>query len=357
MHSQEHLGADDHREDQEDPHHPRCLVRCVYCYGMRLIPTCKTREIFGGNDRERIEYVGGDKTIIRDVDAQLNNLNKVFPVMAKAWEMKLPAINMYAISVAPRGEDRAKEDANRLTWESFIVLQDNQTADEQQQRAFMNSLLYSKDSTKKFIDIFDEDFGEEGVPAWWRISGKAQPAPEAMPKPSAGSEQPGAQPSASSSDDAAGRAPWWSTWRPPGKEQDDGTVVNTTIPAILETSAKGEDDRWIMPEKHDVNESITIIEQRTAFGNLNFGVSFVLRRKSGVVMPITKFGPEVKAGKRAGICSIWCQHCSSSARGEELTASSLPTSTSPTSPGSNSTHTFAQRQDVLILRSYLEQPH
>ena len=118
--------------------------------------------------------------------------------MAKAWEMKLPAINMYAISVAPRGEDRTKEEANRLTWESFIVLQDNQTADEQQQQAFINNLLYSRDSTKKFIDIFDEDFGEEGVPAWWRISGEAQPAPEpkAMPKPSAGSEQPGAQPSA-----------------------------------------------------------------------------------------------------------------------------------------------------------------
>ena len=127
-------------------------------------------------------------SIIRNVDAQLNNLNKVFPVMAKAWEMKLPAINMYAICVAPHGEDHAKEGANRLTWESFIVLQDNQTADEQQQRAFINNLLYSKNSTKKFIDIFDEDFGEERVPAWWRISGKAQPAPEpkAMPKPSAG---------------------------------------------------------------------------------------------------------------------------------------------------------------------------
>ena len=108
--------------------------------------------------------------------------------------------------------------------------------------------------------------------------------------------------SASSSDDPTGRAPWWSTWRPPGKDQDDGTVVNATIQAILEISAKGEDERWIMPEKHDANESVTIIEQRTAFGNLNIGVSFVLRRRSGVVMLITKFGPEVKAGKNA---SYW----------------------------------------------------
>ena len=64
--------------------------------------------------------------IVKKVDAQLNNLNKAFPVMAKAWESKLPVINMYAISVAPRGEG-AKEVANRLMWESFIVIQDNQT--------------------------------------------------------------------------------------------------------------------------------------------------------------------------------------------------------------------------------------
>ena len=38
-------------------------------------------------------------------------------------------------------------------------------------------------------------------------------------------------------------------------------------------------------------------------------------------------------------------------RGEELTASSPPTSTSPTSPGSNSTHTSARRQDVFIRQS------
>ena len=251
--------------------------------------------------RER-GYVGSDKTIIKDVDEQLNNLNKVFPVMAKAWEIKLPAINMYATSVALRGEDRAKEEANRLTWESFVVLQENQTADEQQQRAFINNLPYSRDSTKKFIDIFNEDFGEEGVPAWWRISGETPPAPEpkAMPKPSAGSEQPVAQPCASSSDDPTGRPPWWSSWRPPGKDQDD--VVNATIQAILEISAKGEDERWIMPEQHDANESVTVIEQCTAFGNLNIGVSFVVHRRSGVVVPTTKFGPEVKAGKNA---SYW----------------------------------------------------
>ena len=142
-----------------------CLMKWNDC----CVPA-RLREIFGGNVRERMEYVGGDKTIVRDVDAQLNNLNKAFPVIAKAWETKLLAINMCAISVAPRGEDRVKEAANRLTWESFIVLQDNQPADEQQQRAFINNLLYSKNGTKKFIDVFDENFGEEGVPAWWRIS-------------------------------------------------------------------------------------------------------------------------------------------------------------------------------------------
>ena len=54
-----------------------------------------------------------------------------------------------------------------------------------------------------------------------------------------------------------------------------------------------------MPEKHDANESVTVIEQCTAFGNLNIGVSFVVHRRSGVVIPTTKFGPEVKAGKNA----------------------------------------------------------
>ena len=73
--------------------------------GCVLFPHARLREIFEGNDRERMEYVGGDKTI-RNVDAPNNNLNKVFPVMAKAWKLKLPAINMCAISVAPRGEDR-----------------------------------------------------------------------------------------------------------------------------------------------------------------------------------------------------------------------------------------------------------
>ena len=196
---------------------PDALFAASIAMGCVILLHARLREIFGGNDRERMGYVGGDKTIIKDVDAQLNNL--AFPVMAKAWETMLPAINMCAISVAPRGEDRAKEEANRLTWESFIVLQDNQTADEQQQRTFINNLLYSRDSAKKFIDVFDEDFGEEGVPAWWRISGETPlaPEPKAMPKPSAGSEQPGAQPSASSSDDTTGRAPWWSTWRPPRK--------------------------------------------------------------------------------------------------------------------------------------------
>ena len=289
---------------------PDALFAASIAMGCVIFLHARLREIFGGTDRERMGYVGGDKNIIKEVDAQLNNLNKVFPIMAKAWETMLPAINMYVISVAPRGEDRTKEEANRLTWESFIVLQDHQTADEHQQRTFINNLLYSRDSTKKFIDVFDEDFGEEGVPAWWRISGETPPAPEpkAMPKPSAGSEQPGIQPSASSSGDSIGRAPWWSTWRPPRKDQDDGAVVSATIQAIMENSAKGEDVRWVMPEKHDENKSVTIIEQCTAFGNLNIGVSFVLRRRTGIVMPITKFGPEVKAGKNASYWERYLRH-------------------------------------------------
>ena len=90
--------------------------------------------------------------------------------------------------------------------------------------------------------------------------------------------------------------------QPTGARRDDETVPNQTIQAILEISAEGEDDRWIMPEKHDVNESITVIEQCTAFGNFNIGISFgfVMHRKSGVVMPTTKFGPEVKAGRILG---------------------------------------------------------
>ena len=151
---------------------------------------------------------------------------------------------------------------------------------------------------------------KEETPAWWRSSGKAHVAPKskAMPKSSAASEQQGVPPSASSSSDNTGRAPWWASYQPTGKERDDGSVVNHTIQASLEISAKGEDDRWAMPERHDANESFTIIEQCTAFGNLNIGVSFVVRRKSGVVMPTTKFGPEVKAGKRASYWERYLRH-------------------------------------------------
>ena len=212
---------------------PDALFAASIAMGRVLFLHARLREIFGGNDRERMEYVGGDKTIIRDVDAQLNNLNKVFPGNEATRHQHVRHIRCTAWRRSYQGRSESLNVG--------IVHRDNQTADEQQQRAFINNLLYSRDCTKKFIDIFDEDFGEEGVPAWWRISGEAQPAPEpkAMPKPSAGSEQPGAQPSANSSDDATGRAPWWSTWRPPGKEQDDGTVVNATIQAILEIPQKG----------------------------------------------------------------------------------------------------------------------
>ena len=70
---------------------PDALFAASIAMGCVLFRHARLREIFGGNDRERMEYVGGDKTIIRDVDAQLNNLNKVFPVTAKAWEMTLHA--------------------------------------------------------------------------------------------------------------------------------------------------------------------------------------------------------------------------------------------------------------------------
>ena len=63
-----------------------------------------------------------------------------------------------------------------------------------------------------------------------------------------------------------------------------------------------------MPERYDANESFTIIEKRIAFGNLNIGVSFVAHRKSGVIMPTTKFGPEVKAGKRASDWERYLRH-------------------------------------------------
>ena len=47
--------------------------------------------------------------IVKEVEPQLNII-----------------INVYAISVAPHGEDGSNEVANRLMWESFIVPQENQ---------------------------------------------------------------------------------------------------------------------------------------------------------------------------------------------------------------------------------------
>ena len=72
--------------------------------------------------------------------------------------------------------------------------------------------------------------------------------------------------------------------------------------------SKGDHDRWAMPERHDANESFTMIEQCTAFGKLNIGVGFVVHRKSGVVTHTTKFGPEVKAGKRASYWERYLRH-------------------------------------------------
>ena len=117
---------------QHLPRSPDALMAASIAMGCVLFLHARLRGIFGGSDRERREYignVGNDMAIVKEVGAQLNDLNKAFPVMARARESKLPAIDMYAISVAPRGEDRAKETANRLTWESFIVIQDNQTTD------------------------------------------------------------------------------------------------------------------------------------------------------------------------------------------------------------------------------------
>ena len=65
---------------------PNALFAASIAMGCVIFLHARLREIFGGNDRERMGYVGGDKTLMKDVDAQLNNLNKVFPVMAKAWE-------------------------------------------------------------------------------------------------------------------------------------------------------------------------------------------------------------------------------------------------------------------------------
>ena len=145
-----------------------------------------------------------------------------------------------------------------------------------------STICCAPESTKKFIDVFNEDFGEEGVHGGHQERHLLLQSPRQCRNP------------ASSLVPNQARAPamTWScavvsTWRPPGKDQDDGTVVNATIQAILEISAQGEDERWIMPEKHDANKSVIIIEQCTAFGNLNIGVSFVLHRRSGVVMPIT----------------------------------------------------------------------
>ena len=169
--------------------------------GCVLFLHARLREIFGGSDRERRQYVGGDMTIVREVDAQLNDLNKAFPVMAKAWESKLPAINMYAISVAPRSEDRAKETTNRLLRESFIVIH----------RHLRQEFRRRGDTSMV------EDFkGTHTLP---------QSPRRCVP------------PSARSTSDTTGRAPWWASYQPTGKERDDGSVVNHTIQAILEISA------------------------------------------------------------------------------------------------------------------------
>ena len=143
-----------------------------------------------------------------------------------------------------------------------------------------------------------------------------------------------------------------------GQEHDDGLIVNQTFQAILEISAKGEDDRWIMPERYDANESYTIIEQCTAFGNLNIGISLVVRKKSGVVMPTTKFGPEVKRGKAVSYWERYLRHLLSTLRifderrrAERINAAYI------NKPNLNSTRISAQRRDVFIRQNCPERLH
>ena len=115
-----------------------------------------------------------------------------------------------------------------------------------------------------------------------------------------------------------------------------------------------------MPGKHDVNESITIVDKCTAFGSLNIGASFVLRRKSGVVMPTTKFGPEVKAGKNASYSERYLRHLVATLlvfderrRAERIIAAYL------NKPNLAWLQLYAyicaKRQDVFTLPSYPEQ--
>ena len=49
---------------------PDALIAASIAMGCVLFLHARLREIFGGNDRERMEYVGGDKTIVREVDAE-----------------------------------------------------------------------------------------------------------------------------------------------------------------------------------------------------------------------------------------------------------------------------------------------
>ena len=192
---------------------PDALIAASIALGCVLFLHARLKEIFGGSDRERVGYVGGDKTIVRELKHNSTTSTR----RSLSWQKRGSRSSRPSTCTPFLLRRAAKETANRLLWESFIVLWDNQTTDEQHQRAFTSNLLYSKDDTKKFIDIFDENFGEEGTPAWWRISGKAHVAPEpkAMPKP-------GVPPSASSSGDTTGRAPWRASCQPTGKTRDDG---------------------------------------------------------------------------------------------------------------------------------------
>ena len=262
-------------------------------------------------------------TIVNGVESQLNIINTVFPIMTKVWESKLPAINVYAISAAPHGEDRSNEVANRLMWESFIVLQEAQSTDVQQQRTFINNLLHPKDDVKKFIDILS-------VSAWWRIAGGAKPP---SPSPSTGGEQPGVPPSASASSGATGRAPWWATTHRRGKS------MMWKIPQ-KRGKTTGESCRSGMMQMNHTQSSSNAPPSATSTS----GSALSCARDAESSRPLRSLAERSRharyeawqksnEGRQRHTGNGISQLCSSLTRGGELSESLRSTATSPTSPG------------------------
>ena len=107
-----------------------------------------------------------------------------------------------------------------------------------------------------------------------------------MPKPSAGSEQPGAPAMTPLIVRRGGLL---------GGRREKSRMKERLSMRPFKRS-------WGFPQTGKTNDG------SCAFGNLNVGVSFVLHRRSGVVMPTTKFGPEVKAGKNASYWERYLRH-------------------------------------------------